>query len=864
MMFVVAHTCLVCGEDIMQLHKFGSNIVRAVLVGAACASLVGSVPAQAASTQSPTADPTASGNVAYVFRRDTPDILQYPAFLTAKGYAVTLVPLGAVLGIDFTKFDLTVIADDTGNLNTWGIPPTTAAQVTQITSARKPILGIGEGGYAFFGQVPDFIGWPQGWHGPQALLDRAPGAPAPIFSSPNVLPAGTIKVYSNPSNEVGIYLAGAPADVIAVGMEPPSPDHASMVFQGCHFLWGFSDDPTKMTGDGQALFENYVQYARFFQCGGDKPTLPDTCYRFSKSAVPPDGSTVTPGTVIEYLITYAINPTGGPNCPKEGRIRDVIPDDTLYVPGSASDGIAPAGDGSLTWVVAGSGIKRFKVTVLDTACRQSVAGAPGGLITNKATLHLPGFAPVDSNIVTHKVQCHPIGFPNDQPPYAEDEVQIYPYPIIAGKPTEISVKLTNNTASPVTAVVRFQASPDKFGIGIAFSDFATKTVTIPANSNIIVKTTSTFAAPGHFCIQIRVDVPGHPPLLTQRNLDVTEDLKPGVTDILTFSVGNPTTATATINLVVVNTCPGWNAVVVPSSVVLPAGGVTTAQLQTTPPNPILLGSGCHIDVQGYIGDKLIGGIRKLDVPPIHLPHPDIPWEEKEITVNPNPPVTGQNTQLCAAVQNPLPVARQVTLEFAVADFGAGIPFTTVGTTTVILPPNSFNNYCVNWVPAPGGTLHRCIRVTLKQPNYIDDHSQRNINVVRPLRGQEGALKVPLKIMNPDGISHTLKLNVNLIGVDPTWQLDLKTDDGLLLPAVIGPGQTLGILIGLIPVPTAGASAQDADAVSATAADDPRFGDGTSAQVNVLFDGKSVGGFTVEFGEPLTVHAPLIARDHTPQ
>ena len=401
-------------------------------------ALGGWTSAQAASAARPAAvaQPAATGSIAYVIRRDTPDILNYRDFLVAQGYTVTIVPLGAVLGTDFSVFDLTVIADDTGSLTTWGIPPNTAAQVAKILAGNKPILGIGEGGYAFFGQVPDFIGWPQGWHGPQALVNHAPGAPPATFAS---LPPDPIKVYTHPSNEVGIYLAAVLPGVNPIGLEVPSEDHASLIVQGCHFLWGFSDEPAKMTGDGQTLLANYVEYARVFQCSRQPPPPPQECYELIKSATPASGTTIPPGSVTEYSISYAINPTGGTNCLQEGRLVDVVPADTVYVPGSASDGISPSADGSLTWVVTGFGVKTFKVIVLDTPCRPTAAGAPGTPITNQAMLYPPPYLPVASNVVTHSVQCGPVGFPNDKPPYAEDEIQINPYPIIAGKPTEISV-----------------------------------------------------------------------------------------------------------------------------------------------------------------------------------------------------------------------------------------------------------------------------------------------------------------------------------------------------------------------------------------------------------------------------------------
>ena len=67
-------------------------------------------------------------------------------------------------------------------------------------------------------------------------------------------------------------------------------------------------------------------------------------------------------------------------------------------------------------------------------------------------------------------------------------------------------------------------------------------------------------------------VPGIAPVYTYRNLDLTEDLRPGVTDVLTFAVGNLTAAVATINLVVDNTCPGWSAVATPAQLINMAPG----------------------------------------------------------------------------------------------------------------------------------------------------------------------------------------------------------------------------------------------------------------------------------------------------
>jgi hypothetical protein len=791
-----------------------------------------------------------AGKIAYVYYGNTASALSFRNLLTPRGYSVTLAPLSAVLATNFGQFDLILIADDSGSLNSWGSAGLTAAQVAQITAPNKPIIGLGEGGYAFFGQLSLFIGWPHGWHGPNDRVIRAAGAPVSYYNFPTVMPADPIRVYGEPVNEVGIYLSLPPADVIPIGLEPVTPDHASLIMQGCRHLWGFSGNPDVMTATGRELFVNAVYYFLHFQCAPLPTPPPENCIRLVKQAIPADGTPVQPGDTIQYNLTYFISQD--PRCQNtRARLVDSIPANTTFVPGSASDGISPGADGALTWdVTFGNGVKTFRVRVSDTACREQRR------IANQATLLMPGHAPVVSNAVSHPVNCPPISFPNDQPSYAEEEVQIHPYPLITGTPSHISVKLTNNTAAAQTVTVLFQTSPNRFGIGLDFNSFASTVVTIPANGNVIAHSSFTPVSSGHYCIQIVVLVPGYAPIITQRNLDVVEDLRPGVTDTLTFKVRNNSSTTANIDLVVVNTCPGWAAVVVPATLLnMTPGEVRTAQLQVTPPNPVVLGSGCHVDVQGWIGDVMIGGIRKLDVPPVHLPV-DVqpPWAEPEITVHPSPPVVGQPAQICVQLQNPLPVAKTVTVDFAVADFGAGIPFTLVATQTFVLPPFSNATYCVPWTPAAGGTLHRCIRVTLKQPNYPDQHSQLNLDVVRTPRGILSAVDVPFRVGNPDDVPHVLELRPVIFGIDPYWHLRIWRDPGDPPPDVLGPMEVVTLHLGFMP---AGAAAVG-EAPAAPPAD-YTFGDESRVELGVYLDGRQVGGLSVEVRPPERTFLPVMLK-----
>ncbi len=793
-----------------------------------------------------------SGKIAYVYRGNTGDANSFFSLLTARGYSVTLIPLGAVLATDFSTFDLTIVADDTGSLDQWGIVPMTAAQVNKIRIGGKPTIGLGEGGYAFFGRMGLFIGWPGGWHGPQGTWAKAGTAPANIYTTPSIIPAPTT-VYTAPVNSVGIYLKPLPlpADVVPTSLETPPDDHASLILQGCRMLWGGSGNPTAMTLDGQNLFINTVEYMKTFQCANETPVDP-ACFNFTKTAVPASGTPVTPGSVIVYTLTYSYVNTC-PKLPNGVKLVDPLPPNVLFVPNSATDGISPAADGSLTWSVTPSSSaasKSFRVYVPDSACQPDHPP-----IVNQAQLVIQGSPAVTSTLTTHPVTCPPVGFPNDQPPYAEREVQINPYPFILGHPSKIEVTLTNSSANAITVTVDFMASPDKFGIGIPFNTFASTVVTIPAHGTAVAVGYLTPAASGHYCIQIRVSAPGFAPVYTQRNIDVTEALVAGQADLLNFKVGNPTTSTATIQLVVDNTCPGWTAqITIPPSGTLTnmaPGEVRDAQLSVTPPNPVSLGSGCHIDVQGWIGDHLIGGIRKLDVPPVNLPSDvDPPWEEQEITFRPEPPVAGRAGQVCVFLQNPTGTPKNVTVVFQAADFGAGVPFTTIGTRNVTLPPNSANDYCINWTPVASGTLHRCILVVLQQAGYRDMHSQRNVDLIRFHGVDLRPVQIPFVIGNPDPVSHTLTVTTQLIGLDPFWSVRILPDP----PPDLGPGEIMQFTAMLVPA----VAAQRSQATAAAMPANPYFGGKSVVQVDVLLDGQRVSGFSVELVPP-NLFLPIVRR-----
>jgi uncharacterized repeat protein (TIGR01451 family) len=793
---------------------------------------------------------SATGKIAYVFRGDTLSATSFYNLLAGAGYSVTLIPLSDVLTTDFTPFKLTIIADDTGSLDTWGSGVMSTAQVNKITAGGTPILGLGEGGYAFFGKLALFIGWPRGWHGPQNFIRRGSAAAAvtSIFSGVGLDP---VQYYVSPTNSVGIYLSSVPVGVLDIGLEDPLDVHASIIQQDCRMLWGNGGNPLVMNDPGKSMFLNTVAYTGAVKCTA--PPDPATCVMsISKTASPSSGSTVNVGDLITYTINYDLGSDA--SCPA-GKVVDMVPPGTLFVPGSAGT-VTPDPGGTLTWgPVTHSGSVSFSVRVTETAC------ATGQDLSNVAELR-PSFGSIKPSLaVTHSVTCQVISLPTDQPMYAESEFKIDPYPLVYNTTTHLSVRVYNLKTIPQPVTVKFQSSPGVFGIGLDYStSLGTASATVPGSGYTDVGINFVPPQGGIACIQATVTaVNGSAPLITQSCLDVTEVLQMGRTDTLSFPVRNNTSAAGTVLLAVDNTCPGWTASIAPTSYSSLASGATGAPLavlSVTPGGSGLLGSRCHIDVQAWIGGKLIGGIRKIDIAPVHLPLFTEPaWEEPEITFLPDPPAVGVPGQVCIRLVNPLPDPHSVTVDFSVADFGAGIGFVHAATAIFDLPATSVTNNCTPWTPAPGGTLHRCVLATLHQDLYQDQTSQHNIDVVRPSSSPSG-LTIPFSIGNPDLVSHELQLVPRLVGINKLWTPIIEPLGGTgTIPSILAGGGRLNLQVRFS---TPVMASQGFSVTNPPALLDFTAGERHSVEVTVLLDGVSTGGFTVQV-EPFPIYLPMLRK-----
>ena len=459
----------------------------------------------------------------------------------------------------------------------------------------------------------------------------------------------------------------------------------------------------------------------------------------------------------------------------------------------------------------------------------------------------------------------PVHQPKD-PIYAETEIGVDPYPAIAGQPTQLSVELRNPTEQDQVVMVTFAVGP--FGLGLPFdTDYVHPNpiqIFVPANG----------AARGHviwdppdwsgkFCVQVRLDVEGHEPVFSRRNIDVGEPLRPGEPHVLSFPVSTGHfTAPVTITLGLINHMPGWEATLGADMFPdVPPGETITTTLTVVPAGDAALGSGLPIvDVEAYVDGELIGGFRKLDVPPVplHKPH-EKGYAESEIRVFPYPPLVDQQSKVSAVLQNASADPVTVNVEFGWANFGMGIPFRNDG----MVPPNRSvtvgagltTTVDVTWTPIQSG--HQCILVRLSDAEglYEPQVSQRNVDVEQ--RPPCNVTKVfTFTVYNDSPLTATVDLGLITFDVPANWQVTTEPTGSV----PVGPHSELVVTVMVkIPCPGTSLASQQEMAIRRL---QRQAGGIPTIDVEGYIDGKLVGGIEIRFAdqEPMaTLNLPLILR-----
>ena len=195
--------------------------------------------------------------VAYIFSYDAEAAESFHSLLGAYGCPTTLLRLADVPATPLDSLDLIIVANDTQDISTWSDPNTVAA----IEESGKPVVGLGEGGYTFFGLLGLSIGNPNGGHGSKNTIEVI-DPNCSLFSTPysiDIPEDRALQLYTE-TNNIGLYLWPIiPETVTALASEVNIHGYYPLATEyNRYLLWGFTESPQKMTEIGKTLFINVV------------------------------------------------------------------------------------------------------------------------------------------------------------------------------------------------------------------------------------------------------------------------------------------------------------------------------------------------------------------------------------------------------------------------------------------------------------------------------------------------------------------------------------------------------------------------------------------------------------------------------
>ena len=195
--------------------------------------------------------------ILYIYDRKVEAAESFESLLNDYGCATTLIGLGEAATVVLDPYDLIIVGNDTGFTSHWG----DAESVAAIEASGRPVVAIGEGGYAFLGQLGLSIGWPNGAHGNDDSISVI-DPDSSHFNIPYLIDIPedkTLRLYTE-TEHVGLYLwPVVPETVTALGGKVDSVTYYPLALEHDRYLLcGFAAPPENMTEVGKDLFANIV------------------------------------------------------------------------------------------------------------------------------------------------------------------------------------------------------------------------------------------------------------------------------------------------------------------------------------------------------------------------------------------------------------------------------------------------------------------------------------------------------------------------------------------------------------------------------------------------------------------------------
>lgn len=207
---------------------------------------------------------TVTREAALLYARDQQAAIDaYVSGLEGRGFDVTPVVLGSSESTNaslLSAYDLLLIDTYSGDMGSWS---GNAMVIAAVQESGRPVVGLGEGGYAFFGQLQSPIGHPHGMHGTGRTHFTAVRPTHPSLVGPRsvTIENGAVEVTKQGMEYVTIYVPNPAAPLEIVGRTDDT--HYVDLIDGSgagSALWGFHGVPSAYTASGWNALANLMDY----------------------------------------------------------------------------------------------------------------------------------------------------------------------------------------------------------------------------------------------------------------------------------------------------------------------------------------------------------------------------------------------------------------------------------------------------------------------------------------------------------------------------------------------------------------------------------------------------------------------------
>ena len=202
--------------------------------------------------------------VTYVYDTDTTARDAFVSLLEGAAFDVVTVSMADVGTYTFAPTDVIIIGYDTGSGTSWGTPDA----VANVLATAVPIVGISQGGAAFFHQLSLYME-SGNCMGGTALTIVVDDAGHPMWNVPDPIPISpddSVQLYASSTYAVSLHMAAAPPTVTCYGFIFGNLGYCGLASErwsgGTAYLWSFDGPPPDMSTAGQDVFTNLVWFAR--------------------------------------------------------------------------------------------------------------------------------------------------------------------------------------------------------------------------------------------------------------------------------------------------------------------------------------------------------------------------------------------------------------------------------------------------------------------------------------------------------------------------------------------------------------------------------------------------------------------------